>query len=98
MLVASRAGSGYGNLAGLLTEYRSWLAGLIEEGKRRGELRGDIDSFETAAAFAAWFDGAVFHWIVLPETVSLEQMSERFIDMAIRGLRNDEAKNRGDEA
>ncbi|MCP4601355.1 MAG: TetR/AcrR family transcriptional regulator [Proteobacteria bacterium] len=85
-LHASRKGDDYGQFSQLLTEFRQGLAELIEAGKQLGEFRSDIDSFETAAAFAAWFDGAIFHWITLPGTVSLETMGERFLDMVLCGL------------
>jgi AcrR family transcriptional regulator len=86
MLHSSRSGSGLDQIAKLLNEYRQWLARLIEKGKRDGEFRQDIDSFETAAAYVAWFDGVVFHWFVLPHSVSLETMGERFLQMTLNGL------------
>ncbi|MDJ0763560.1 MAG: TetR/AcrR family transcriptional regulator [Myxococcota bacterium] len=86
MLLKSRKDEGLGPFTALLTSYRQAIADLIEAGKQRGEIRPDIDAYETAAAFSAWFDGAIFHWMVVPEPVSLEAMGQRFWEMVIRGL------------
>ncbi|MCP4674309.1 MAG: TetR/AcrR family transcriptional regulator [Deltaproteobacteria bacterium] len=85
MLHASRKGD-YGEFEHLLVGYRQWLATLIDAGKAAGEFREDVDSYKTAAAFAAWFDGAIFHWIVMPEDVSLTDMVEQYLEMTLRGL------------
>ncbi len=95
MLHASRTGD-YGEFIELLVTYRKMLAALIEAGKETGEFRQDINSYEAAAAFAAWFDGAVFHWIVLPEDVSPATMIEQYLDITLRGLMTPEKKHKGD--
>ena len=74
-------------IGAMLTGYRQFLANLIKQGMAAGEFRDDMDPFETAASMAAWVDGAVFHWYTLPNTVSLETMGERFIEMTLDGLR-----------
>ena len=71
----------------MLTGYRYFLADLIGRGMASGEFRKDLDPFETAAALAAWVDGAVFHWFTLPDTVSLEAMAKRFLEVTVAGLR-----------
>jgi AcrR family transcriptional regulator len=86
MLLKSRRGDDYGGLRELLLGFRKWLAELIEKGKTAGEFRKDVDSYEAAAAFAAWFDGAIFHWIVLPEDVSIGKMVGRYLEIALDGL------------
>ena len=70
----------------MLTGYRYFLADLIRQGMATGEFRKDLDPFETAASLAAWVDGAVFHWFTLPDTVSLEAMSKRFLEVTVAGL------------
>ncbi len=95
MLHASRTGD-YGEFIELLVTYRKMLATLIDAGKATGEFRQDINSYETAAAFAAWFDGAVFHWIVLPDDVSPAVMIEQYLDMTLHGLMTPEKKHKGD--
>lgn len=86
MLIASRSGEDYGGFKDLLIEYRISLTNLIEAGIKSGEIRKDVDAQGAAAAFAAWFDGAIFHWIVLPDEGSLESMGEGYLDMIIHGL------------
>ncbi len=97
MIYESRKGDDYAHFRRVLTQFRQMFAALIEAGKQLGEFRADIDSYETAAAIAAWFDGAIFHWIVQPGTVSLETMGERFIDMITRGLMPAHKKEGGGE-
>ena len=71
----------------MLTEYRHFPAGLLQQRIEAGEFRRDLEPYETAASIAAWVDGAVFHWYTLPNTVSLEVMGKRFIEMILAGLR-----------
>jgi AcrR family transcriptional regulator len=86
MLHASRSGKTNDVLSEMLTAYRAWLTSLIEAGIEEGDFRDDIEPYETAAAVAAWFDGAIFHWYTLPDTVSLEKMGSAFLDAVLRGL------------
>ncbi len=95
MLHASRKGD-YGEFEQLLVGYRQWLTSLIDAGKAAGEFREDIDSYQTAAAFAAWFDGAIFHWIVMPDDVNLKAMVEQYLEMTLHGLMMPEKKIKGD--
>jgi len=74
-------------LAEILNGYRQWLSTLLQRGIEAGEFRADLDTYATAAAIAAWVDGAVFHWFTLPDTVSLETMGQMFIETTLNGLR-----------
>ena len=85
MFLASRLDD-YGYLNELIADYREWITSVFERGIERGEIRSDVDARGAAAAFAAWFDGAVFHWMISPDTVSLEAMADQFMDMMLRGL------------
>jgi hypothetical protein len=71
----------------MLKGYRGFISSILKEGKKREEVRPEIDVEKTAAAFAAWFDGAVFHWMISPDTVSLEEMTDSFLEMTIEGLK-----------
>lgn len=86
MLHKSRTGDTK-ELADFLQHYREWLAELIRTGIKKGEFRDDVPPFETAAAIAAWIDGAGFHWYTLPDTVSIEEMGDKFIDAILDGIR-----------
>ena len=71
MLFASRHPEATAALAELLESYRALVKDLLQRGVEDGTRRTDLDIGAAAAAFAAWFDGAIFHWIVLPEGPSL---------------------------
>ena len=63
---------------------------MLERGVESGEFRSDLDVDVITAAFAAWFDGAMFHWLVLPDGTRLNQMADLYIDVFLRGsLRRD---------
>lgn len=85
LLFLSRKGEKYGLLEKILVEYRELLTAIIEEGKTSGEFRSDVQSTGAAASFAAWFDGAIFHVIVLPN-ISMREMADHFLDMTLTGF------------
>ncbi len=86
MIIASRSGDEYGGIKDMLMDFRAGLTNLLENGVEKGEIRADIDPSGTAAAFAAWFDGAIFHWMVLPDEEDLEVMAKSYVEMVTRGL------------
>ena len=88
MLHASRSDKTHDFLAEVLVMYRQWLTELIQSGMDDGLFRDDIEPYETAAAIAAWFDGAIFHWYTLPDSVSLEKMGASFLDAVLEGLKS----------
>ncbi len=95
MLHTSRRDQDYREFSEFLINYRKWLVTLLTQGIKNREIRPDIDVEKTAAAFAAWFDGAIFHWIVLPDSVSLEEMAEQFLDMTMNGLKLEAQTEKG---
>jgi len=86
MLRISRTRGEFPLLGAMLSEFRNLVAGILESGIEKKVFRPDLDVTATAAALAAWYDGAILHWIVLPEGPSIELMSERFHEMIFRGL------------
>ncbi|MBN2528732.1 MAG: TetR/AcrR family transcriptional regulator [Deltaproteobacteria bacterium] len=85
MLLLNR---GKGNLAllqNMFQEYRSMIAGLLEAGIDAHQVRSDIDTASVAAAFAAWLDGAIFHWMILP-TPGMKTMATAFWDAFVQGV------------
>ena len=85
LLYLSRRGDDYGQLETMLVEYRKLIGTIIDTGIERGEFRSDIDTAAAAASFAAWFDGAIFHLIVLPN-IGLKEMADQFLEMTLFGL------------
>lgn len=86
MLHVSRTRGEFPLLGSMLSEFRKVIAALLQAGIDQGSFRSDIEIEATAAAFAAWFDGAFLHWIVLPDGPGLEEMTKRFMEMMFRGL------------
>jgi AcrR family transcriptional regulator len=86
MLYASRNPSGNAIMAQMLDTFRQLFTALFERGKAAGELRPDLDSASAAAAYAAWFDGAIFHWMTSPEGPSLERMADQYLELMLRGM------------
>jgi hypothetical protein len=70
----------------MLSQFREVVTAILKSGIEKKVFRSDLDVEATAAALAAWFDGAILHWIVMPEGPSIELMSERFQEMMFRGL------------
>ena len=85
MLHCSRCGDSFSFLNEILLEFRTGIAMLLEVALANGQIRKDIDIEKVSAAFVAWFDGAVFHWIVLPEP-NLKEMSRAFLDTFFNGI------------
>jgi AcrR family transcriptional regulator len=86
ILHKSRNGEDFGVFGTMVEEYRQGIAAVIDQGKQAGEIREDVDSYETAAAFIAWFDGAIFHWLLMPKSLGLKAMGERFLQMTMTGI------------
>lgn len=86
MLYASRNPRATAALAEMLESFRLLVKGLFEQGVKEGTLRADLDTTAATAAFAAWFDGAIFHWIVLPQGTTLRQMADQFLDLMLSGM------------
>lgn len=86
LLHQSRSEKPSSGLQGLLTMYRGGISAILEKGIDKGELRPDIDVAQIAAAFAAWFDGAVFHKMVMPASTDLALMTSAFLDAYERGI------------
>ena len=86
MLHNSREGKRLASLENMLLEYRKGTASLLSAARDRGQVRPELDTDTLAASFAAWFDGAVFHWIVLPEKSGIREMADNFMDVFLAGI------------
>jgi len=86
MLHNSREGKRLAALEQMLLEYRKGTAALLSAAQDLGQIRPELDTDTLAAAFAAWFDGAVFHWIVLPESSGIREMADAFLDLFFTGI------------
>ena len=96
MLHVARTKGEFPVLRRTLHAFRQALSELLSAAAQDGDVRQDVNVEAAAAALAAWFDGAILHWVVLPQGPSLQQMGDSFFDMTLRGLLTDDA--RGDAA
>ena len=86
LLHASRVGDRAGAFTEMLRQYRAFTAELLEEARARGCLTRDFDAMRAASVYAAWFDGALFHWIALPEETDVVALAEEFLEWTLAGL------------
>jgi len=95
MLHKSRSTDEYDLLGPMLEDFRGFISAVIEQGIEKGEFRSGIDAYSYASAILAWYDGAIFHWIILPGTIGLDGMGDRFMDMILNGLLPPDGEKRG---
>jgi AcrR family transcriptional regulator len=66
--------------------FRSLLEHLIQQGIDRGEFRS-VDATKTAISFASLYEGLTLHWMMDPQGVQWEILSENSIPMLLDGLK-----------
>jgi len=66
--------------------FRSLLEHLIQQGIDRGEFR-QVDTAKTAISFASLYEGLTLHWLMDPQAVHWEILSENSIPMLLDGLK-----------
>jgi AcrR family transcriptional regulator len=88
MLHTSRARNDFPILKKMLLEFRKGIEDILVAGVKSGDLRKDLNIVNTAATFAAWFDGAVFHWIAIPKGPSMREMADAYMDTFFNGILN----------
>ena len=86
LLYESRRKKGFSALRRMLLEFRVGLEKLLNLAIEQGRVRKDLDVTTFAAAFIAWFDGAVLHWIAVPEGPDVKEMTEAYLDVVFRGI------------
>ena len=65
---------------------RRALAGMLQEGIRRGELRSDIDIDTVAAEIVAFMGGIQTQWLFEPDRIHLDRIYQHYIDSLITQL------------
>lgn len=70
--------------AGILTEYKDVIVGVIEEGVERGEFR-PVEAEPLVWAIMAVYDGLAAYTMLLPE-LDLERSSDAFVEALLTGL------------
>ena len=66
--------------------FRKLLETLIQQGIDRGEFR-PINAKEAAISLASLYEGLTLHWLMDPQTVQWEILSENSIPMLLDGLK-----------
>ena len=66
--------------------FRGLLEDLIQQGIDRGEFY-PVNAAETAISLASMYEGLTIHWLMEPETVLWDILSENSIPILLNGLR-----------
>ena len=66
--------------------FRGLLEDLINQGIDRGEFY-PVNAAETAISFASMYEGLTIHWLMEPESVQWDILSENSIPMLLNGLK-----------
>ena len=66
--------------------FRTLLEKLIQQGIDRGEFR-HVNAKNAAISFASLYEGLTLHWMMDPETIQWEILSENSIPMLLDGLK-----------
>jgi AcrR family transcriptional regulator len=75
----------------LLTEFKSVLVGIIEEGVRRGEFR-PVDAESLVWALLASYDGLAAYLLLIPE-LDLQRVTEVLVETLLNGLSSDRRRS-----
>jgi len=76
----------------LLEQYKGLVAGVIEEGVRRGEF-GPADAEHLAWAIMAAYDGLAAYVMLMPD-LDLERINHAFVETLLSGLEGREGDGR----
>ncbi len=66
--------------------FRELLQALIQQGIDRGEFR-PVNATEAAISLASMYEGLTIHWLMDPQTVQWDILSENSIPMLLDGLK-----------
>jgi AcrR family transcriptional regulator len=66
--------------------FRGLLEALIQQGIDRGEFRL-VNATEAAISLASMYEGLTIHWLMEPETVQWDILSENSIPLLLDGLK-----------
>ena len=66
--------------------FRKLLEALIQQGIDKGEFQ-PVDATETAISLASMYEGLTIHWLMDPQTVQWDILSENSIPLLLDGLK-----------
>jgi AcrR family transcriptional regulator len=67
-------------------QFRKLLEDLIQQGIDRGEFR-PVDATEAAISLASMYEGLTIHWLIDPQTMQWDILSESSIPLLLDGLK-----------
>jgi len=67
-------------------DFRTLLEELIQQGIDSGEFR-DVNARNAAISFASLYEGLTLHWMIDPQSVRWEILSENAVPMLLDGLK-----------
>jgi AcrR family transcriptional regulator len=84
-------GHGYSETIKMFDEFlmnmRSSIVQIIEEGKKTGDFRKNVDSESTAISLFAALDGIAVHYMLSKPKFDLEKITREFMDIFLSGLK-----------
>jgi len=69
-------------------KYRRFLEGMLEDGKKDGTVKKDLDPSLYAHVIIASHTGMLVEWFVNPETLEVGQFVRAFRDIILKGVTN----------
>ncbi len=76
-------------ILGLRTQYEHWIITIIEDGKKSGELRSDIDSYLIFNGMIGMFN-STHRWFTPDGPIPGDRVADAFFSILIDGLRRRE--------
>ena len=74
------------DLKRIYSDYRVIIAGILEEGMRKGQFR-EMDTFMTASVIIGAMDGLLLQCIMDPKAFAPEKAMEVLFDIFLRGIK-----------
>ncbi len=74
-------------IRGVLIEYRNRVAETLEQARRQGKLRSDLDIDAAAVQFLGTIQGLIVQALVAGDMAQLARLAPRTLDLYINGLR-----------
>ena len=89
ILLLTPKGYAYEGIAGIIsqleTDIKMFLADIVEDGKRKNEIRQDISTEDIAESFHVLYMGIQYYWLVFPNE-DIDSMFEKNFEMTWQAI------------